>query len=57
MPVQPEIPCVNYWFSTGYAKANGLVDVGDQIVVSQCPRKDTSPTMEETGVISLLQVA
>ena len=43
-------------YAIGYAKANGLVEVGDRIVVSQCPRKDTSDVMEEVGVVSLVQV-
>ena len=44
-------------YALGYAKANGLVAVGDRVVVSQCPRKDTSDVMEEAGVVSLVQVS
>ena len=43
-------------YAIGYAKANGLVSVGDRVVVSQCPRKDNSDVMEEAGVVSLVQV-
>ncbi len=34
----------------------GLVQAGDQVVVSQCPRTVSSTTMEERGVVKLVTV-
>ena len=44
-------------YAIGYAKANGLVAAGDRVIVSQCPRKDSSDVMEEVGVVSIVQVS
>jgi len=39
-----------------YAKSRNLVQPGDRVVVSQCPRDINSPVMSETGVVQLLTV-
>ncbi|KAF5836459.1 pyruvate kinase [Dunaliella salina] len=39
-----------------YAKSRNLVQPGDRVVVSQCPRDINSPVMSEAGVVQLLTV-
>ncbi|MEW5309186.1 MAG: hypothetical protein WDW38_001091 [Sanguina aurantia] len=43
-------------YAIEYAKAHGLVKVGDTVVVSQCPRHTDSSVMQEAGVVKLVTV-
>jgi len=43
-------------YALAYAQSTGLVSMGDRVVVSQCPRSNTSEVMEEAGVVALVQV-
>jgi hypothetical protein len=43
-------------YAIGYASSQGLVQAGDRVVISQCPREYSGSVLSEAGVVSLVQV-